>query len=368
LEFLSLSFAAISRIVENMAEGSNGNGWYAFRYVVCFALGMIVMALFLIALRRPEPTRAASVGTTSQSRRNNDAASSALPLTFPRPSSFTAKMPPRVSPGTNFDLPPVESAPVPLVQPVTFVETAPPLVAAIDQPVLLAPPANVASDANTIGRLSGRVFLKGIPPPEKPLPFDPQCGKLNPPQKTTRMYVLGKDQSLGDVFIYIKEGLDRTNFAIPKEALVLSARGCFYQPYISGAQRGQKLVLRNLDPVIHNAHLTHEEGKFPDRNISLIPRQRSSILTLDHPSVFLRVKCDVHPWEFAYVGVVEHPFFAVSDADGRFAIDRLPPGNYLVEARHRKAGSQFQRVTITPDSGAEIEFTFEVPEAKQASR
>jgi hypothetical protein len=76
------------------------------------------------------------------------------------------------------------------------------------------------------------------------------------------------------------------------------------------------------------------------------------------PENFLRFKCDVHPWMFAYACVVDHPFYAVTGADGTFKIANVPPGKYTVEVLHRKAGSVSQEAEIT-DAGGKADFTLE---------
>ncbi len=74
-------------------------------------------------------------------------------------------------------------------------------------------------------------------------------------------------------------------------------------------------------------------------------------------------KCDVHGWMNAYVGVLDHPYFAVTHDGGRFELKNLPPGTYTVEAWHEKLGTQTQRVTLAEKESADITFTFKAPAA-----
>jgi hypothetical protein len=69
-------------------------------------------------------------------------------------------------------------------------------------------------------------------------------------------------------------------------------------------------------------------------------------------------QCDVHNWMHAWVGVLEHPFHAVSAADGTFSIEGLPPGSYTIEAWHEALGAQAHTVTIAPAGETEASFTF----------
>jgi len=80
--------------------------------------------------------------------------------------------------------------------------------------------------------------------------------------------------------------------------------------------------------------------------------------TFAKPEPFLKFQCDVHPWMFAWVTVLDSPYFCVSDKDGKFVIKNVPPGKYTVEAAHRKLGAQIQSVEVK-DADVTVNFTFE---------
>ncbi len=69
-------------------------------------------------------------------------------------------------------------------------------------------------------------------------------------------------------------------------------------------------------------------------------------------------KCDVHRWMNSFVGVVDHPFFAVTGADGSFQLKGLPPGTYTIEAWHEKFGTKTASVTIGAKESKDVAFTF----------
>jgi hypothetical protein len=79
------------------------------------------------------------------------------------------------------------------------------------------------------------------------------------------------------------------------------------------------------------------------------------------PEVMVRFKCDVHAWMAAYVGVMTHPYFAVSDDAGRFTIPDLPPGQYTLEAWHEKFGRRTGTVTVTERQTQTADFSFTAP-------
>jgi hypothetical protein len=212
--------------------------------------------------------------------------------------------------------------------------------------------------------ITGKITLKGNPPPEKELPLDPNCGALHTEKPKTRLYVVGKGGELADTFVYLKDGLTGKTFPVPSEAKVLDQKGCEYVPYVSGVQVGQKLLVKNSDPVLHNVHLAplSPDGN-KEKNLAQMPKGADLDFTLTKPEILARFKCDVHNWMFAYVGAVDHPYYSVSDKDGTFTIKNVPKGDYTVEAFHRKAGKKEQKVTVG-DANATANFTLEVPAAQ----
>jgi hypothetical protein len=194
----------------------------------------------------------------------------------------------------------------------------------------------------------GTVFLEGTPPPEKELPLDPACGKLHSNSPATRFYVVGESGVLADVVVYVSQAPPGS--ALPRSAnppaVLLDQVRCQYIPYVFAAQTGQPINVRNSDPLLHNVHPTPVVSGNPENNKAQLPRSPDLPHVFNHPENFLRFKCDIHPWMFAYVTVLEHAAVAVTGADGTFALPHLPSGSYTVTAEHRKAGKLSQMVTV----------------------
>ena len=209
--------------------------------------------------------------------------------------------------------------------------------------------------------ITGKITLKGTPPPEKDLPLDPGCGALHKDDKPkTRFFAVAADGGLADVFVSIKDGLTGKTFEPSAQPGLLDQVGCEYSPYVLGLQTKQKLLIRNSDPLLHNVHPTpSKESGNAEFNQAQTPKAKDLEKTFEKPEVFLRFKCDVHPWMFAYVGIVDHPFFSVSAKDGTFKLSNVPAGTYTVEAYHRKGGQVSQKVTVGSDS-VKADFTIEL--------
>ncbi len=209
--------------------------------------------------------------------------------------------------------------------------------------------------------VTGRVLLRGTPPPEKVIVMDAACAALQPAPITTRHYVTGPGGTLADVFVYVKQGAEAQPVSRSASTPLLDQVNCEYVPYVIGVQVGQVLKVRNSDPVLHNIHPLSRAGN-KERNVGQPGRGHVSDFVFEKPEVFVQFKCDVHPWMFAYVGVVEHPWFAVTDGNGAFALPSgLPPGQYTLAAVHRKLGEQTQTITVGANGSAPVAFTLEVP-------
>jgi hypothetical protein len=212
------------------------------------------------------------------------------------------------------------------------------------------------------GSVVGRVTLRGTPPPEKAVKLDALCGRLHPAPMSTRHFVLGRDAGLGNVFVYVKSGApkDETQqLSVP----VLDNVACEFQPYVLGVRARQPFTLRNSDAVLHNMHIIPGRTSNREVNIGMPVKGMSVTKVYDQEEIFIKVKCDVHPWMFAYLCVMEHRWFAVTDGDGNFSLPSgLPPGRYTIAAIHLKVGEQTQPITIG-DAGPEmLNFALEVPE------
>lgn len=211
--------------------------------------------------------------------------------------------------------------------------------------------------------VTGRVLLRGTPPLEKSVTLDARCGRLHPEPMTTRHYVVGPGGALADVFVYVKAGAPSAAVPSGLPTPLLDQVNCEYVPYVIGVQAGQKLVVRNSDPVLHNVHTLPKAPGNRERNLGQPVKGSQSELMFEKPEIFVQLKCDVHPWMFAYLGVVDHPWFAVTHGNGSFTLPSgLPPGQYTLAAVHRKLGEQTQTISVGANGGEPVTFTLEVPE------
>jgi len=219
--------------------------------------------------------------------------------------------------------------------------------------------ATLAGSVALGAEITGKITVTGTPPPEKKITLDAMCGKLAPAAGlTTRHYVVGPDKGLANVFVYVKEGAKAV--APTGAAPLLDQVGCEYTPYMLGVQAGQSFNVKNSDTVLHNVHAMPKPGSGnKEKNIGQPVKGMVTPFVFEKPEVLVKFKCDVHPWMFAYVGVVEHPYFAVTDKDGNYKISGLPAGDYTVEVVHLKAGTKTEKVKVGADEKKSQDFTLE---------
>jgi hypothetical protein len=223
-----------------------------------------------------------------------------------------------------------------------------------------APPAPLTSpvDAATAGNIMGRITFEGTPPQPGVIRMDSDPNCVQPGVTATDETLVVEDTgALRNVFVYVKDGLGDLRFPIPSEPLLLDQMGCLYVPHVMGAQVGQSLEILNSDPTLHNVHAVPVVNQEFNTGQPLPGMKHTHQFTTSE--VMVPFKCDVHPWMFAWVGVVDHPFFAVTGADGSFALEGLPPGTYTIEAWHESLGAQTQTVTIGEQETGDITFSFQ---------
>ncbi len=210
------------------------------------------------------------------------------------------------------------------------------------------------------GDITGTITLKGTPPKERdiaPLKDDPTCGKMHSTTPTTRFYVVGGKGELADVVVSL-DGVSGKSTGASAAPAVMDQKTCLYIPQIMAVQTGQKITIKNSDPVLHNVHSQPTVAGNGEENKAQMPNGPDLSFSFTKAEDFVKFKCDVHPWMFAWVSVFDHPYFAVSGADGTFKIANVPPGKYTLKAAHRKAGVVTKEIEVK-DGAVSVELALD---------
>jgi hypothetical protein len=212
-------------------------------------------------------------------------------------------------------------------------------------------------DRATTGTITGTVRFEGPVPAMAPLALrgEPACAAQHA-GPVPAGDVLVHDGKLENVFVWVKEGLGDRVFAPPDTPVTVDQRGCVYVPHVAGVQTCQEVVFLNSDPLLHNVHGT--PARSASWNFSMGVQGSRRAVRLSEPEVPVEVRCDVHPWMRAYLGVVSHPYFAVTGADGRFTLADVPPGEYVVAAWHERFGVREATVALAPRQATDVAFAF----------
>jgi hypothetical protein len=213
-------------------------------------------------------------------------------------------------------------------------------------------------DPATAGKIAGKVAFEGTAPEPEVIDMsaEPTCQEQYPDGATTETVVVNDNGTLANVFVYVKSGLEGKTFATPSEPVVLDQKACHYTPHILGVQTNQPIIIRNSDAFLHNIHPQPKNSR--PFNIGQPKEGMETEKTFSAAEIMIPVGCDVHDWMSAYIGVVDHPYFAVTGSDGSFEIPNLPPGDYTVEAWHEEYGVQEMKVTVGEKASATADFTF----------
>jgi hypothetical protein len=213
-------------------------------------------------------------------------------------------------------------------------------------------------DPTTAGTISGAVQYAGPKPARKPIDMsgDPACAEAHHGKAYDESLLISPKGGLANAFVYIKSGLEGKSFETPSTPAVLDQRGCWFTPRVLGVQTNQPLQISNSDPVTHNVHPVAQLNR--EWNHSQGSGEPPITRRFARPEVMVPVKCNIHSWMHCYIGVLDHPYFAVSGADGTFAIRNIPPGDYVLAAWHQTLGTQELQVTITPSGQQQVDFKF----------
>lgn len=185
---------------------------------------------------------------------------------------------------------------------------------------------------------------------------DPACVAGAVPNPVSDAVLVSADGGLANAFVYIKSSFDGYAFDTPSSAVTIDQKGCVYKPRVLGVQVGQPIEIRNSDVTVHNVHALPMQNQEFNVSQTRAGMRTSKVFTV--PEVMVRFKCDFHGWMAAHVGVMSHPFFAVTDAAGAFSIKGLPPGTYTIDAWHETFGTRAQQVTIAPGGQQTVALAF----------
>ncbi len=203
------------------------------------------------------------------------------------------------------------------------------------------------------GTIQGTISFVGTPPVMRILRNQPCCEDSTPiPEERV---VVGPGGGLANTFVYLLDA-PASDGSLPPTTL--DQHNCRFVPHAIGVQVGQTLTLHSQDATMHT--ITYTPSNNTPRNFGLNFAGDEKTTTFD-AAEFIHVRCDIHPWMSGWVGVFDHPFFAVTGDDGHFTISRVPAGHYKLASWHEQYGQQQQDIVVADGQTVSAHFDYRSP-------
>ncbi len=210
-------------------------------------------------------------------------------------------------------------------------------------------------DRASLGTLKAIVHFKGAVPPPIEVAIPSTCA----PDIKRPVYAntaLVKDGNVQNAFVWIDKGISGWKEPPPKEEVVVDQRSCMYGPHVVGAEVGQRVTFVNDDPVFHNVRTLAKDN--PPFNEAMANKDMRLTKTFGRAEIMVNAKCDVHPWMSAFLGIVSHPYFAVSNEKGEIVLENVPAGEVEISAWHEVFGRASSKLKVLPKETATVELSF----------
>lgn len=220
---------------------------------------------------------------------------------------------------------------------------------------LVFPASYKAGSVSNGGTITGTVKFEGEAPEMKKLPItkNPEvCGLTD---KFDKSVVVGEGNALKNTIVYLMDISSGEGFKKgAKIKYEIDQDGCQFDPHVRLLPVGQRLTMLNPDKIMHNVHIFSKKN--PAFNKSQPgSRRKMPVKAVKKAEGPVAVKCDVHGWMKAWIAYIPHPYFAVSDENGKFKIENVPPGSYKLGYWHEACGTNNDSpVSVTVDAGGSV--------------
>ncbi len=213
------------------------------------------------------------------------------------------------------------------------------------------------------GTIKGEAKFVGEPPATKNFEITKDrsfCGSV--PDQT---YVIGPGKGIKNVVVAITN-IEKGKAVEKKAQVMVDNVKCLFTPRVQALVKGQKVKIKNSDPILHNTHpylvkkprnrtIVNLALPIQGQTIDITKRLRRRIRK--ERQAVIQIKCDAHEWMASWVHIYEHPYFALTDEKGAFTIPDVPPGKYKLRAWHEALGEIEKEISV-PASG-EVAANFE---------
>ena len=191
------------------------------------------------------------------------------------------------------------------------------------------------------GTIKGTVRFTGAAFEQKKVPVTVDhsvCGK----EKDAGDIVLSPEKGIRNVVVSLQAPPPGAQRPVSLPMVQLDQEQCVFAPRVVLVPASGTLEFLNTDRLLHNLHSDSKANPTFNRTQ---PRGRTIPIVLKEPEI-IRVDCDLHPWMRAWVVVAEHPFYSITNAQGEFTLDNVPPGAYTLQLWQESLGAMTKDVTV----------------------
>lgn len=218
-------------------------------------------------------------------------------------------------------------------------------------------------DTSQAGEIRGTATFQGVAPERRKLPTqDAYCGSqraaLDQPHLSESVIV--NDGKVENVFVYISKGLEAYTFDHDRSQVEIDQRLCVFIPHVLGVRRYQPVAFKTSDRTPHNVNTRTAKRGGNKIVYSMAPGSDPKIGQFKDAEIGIPVRCDMHSQMTMYIHVMDHPYFAVTGADGTFTLPDVPPGTYTLTAWHEQMGTRTAQVTVGAGGKAVNDFSFKL--------
>lgn len=244
------------------------------------------------------------------------------------------------------------------------------LACALTVPAALSAPSPVTAQTSTGYRegavssaavLTGRAVFDGDVPRARRFMITKDVEVCGMGYRERQEVDVAGSQGLRNVVVIIEGIAQGKPWPGDADSYRLTQEDCVFTPHVQVVRSGEELDIRNPDPVLHNIHAFERIGDAWRTMFNFgQPPERPTITHQLRPrrGNVIRLECDAHDFMLAWIYAADHPYTVGVDAEGRFAIDGIPPGTYTVRAWHPYLGTLEERVTLAPDAEEDVVFRF----------
>lgn len=206
------------------------------------------------------------------------------------------------------------------------------------------------------GSIQGVVKFAGVAPSPRKLDVDKDKEVCAKTPRFSEALLVSKGNGVKNAVVSLTDMKKGKALNVPKKNIEFSQEDCAFRPHVLTIPVGANIDILNNDPITHNIHTFSIDNAPINKAQPKTVKKMSAPVPFEFPET-IKVQCDIHTkWMSAWFIVTEHPYYAVTDEEGRFRITDVPPGKYHLQVWHESLGTQGREVTVKAKEETAVSF------------